>query len=583
MTRRRRALSALAVLAWCLALGAGVTSAASPAAPPPGPPFPAPTDGRAVYDFAGVLSPEAISSAESTIDAIEARTAAEIVVYTQDSGTYDLTTDETRAKAAALIDQWGVGRAGFDDGLAIFFDLDPSLQHGQVQLYAGPGFEAAFLSNEERQAIFENDMLPYLRSADFDGALTIALQKIDAAATPEHAAALQQARQVNAVVGLVGAPIVLLGLVGWAFFHWRRFGKDPVYLDDPSVLMPAPPPELTAAAGAMVMDGRTSRRALTTAMLDLASRGLISFRQEETGLLGHHKKLGIDVAPARGGADVEAQRTLNARRPIGPAEELALRDLRSIGGTGEGAYIEPDDVVKFGEKVAGFDRALEDHVVARGWFGQRPSKVVTAWALRGVVAIVVAAIALGAGLSIPASGLTLIGAAGIVGGLVVIVFAWSMPAVTMNGAMIRAMLAAYRRTLQKTMAQSRSMEQVVSESGLAWLDTPDQAIVWGTALGLQGEIEGVLSRSLEDVQQGRTSGMVPWFPIWYQGSGGAALAGTGVAGSGGSLFSGSGIPDIGGMMSSLGSIGNSPSSSGGGGGFSGGGSGGGGGGAGGGF
>ena len=61
------------------------------------------------------------------------------------------------------------------------------------------------------------------------------------------------------------------------------------------------------------------------------------------------------------------------------------------------------------------------------------------------------------------------------------------------------------------------------------------------------------------------------------------FVGAGAGGSGGSLFSNSGIPDIGGMMSSLGTIGNSPASSGGGGGFSGGGSGGGGGGAGGGF
>ena len=62
----------------------------------------------------------------------------------------------------------------------------------------------------------------------------------------------------------------------------------------------------------------------------------------------------------------------------------------------------------------------------------------------------------------------------------------------MPGAMIRAMLAAYRRTLQKTMEQARSMQQVVDEAGLDWLDTPDQAVVWGTALGLQGEIEEVL-------------------------------------------------------------------------------------------
>ena len=94
-------------------------------------------------------------------------------------------------EAIALIDQWGVGRAGFDDGLAIFFDIDPSLEHGQVQLYAAPGFEAAFLTNSERQAIFEDDMLPHLRSADFDAALAVALDKVDAAATPENANKLQ--------------------------------------------------------------------------------------------------------------------------------------------------------------------------------------------------------------------------------------------------------------------------------------------------------------------------------------------------------------------------------------------------------
>ena len=554
---------------------------APPTPPPPGPPFPEPIAGQAVYDYAGILSEGEIARAESTIDAIEARTGAEIVVYTQDSGSYDLTTEETAAKARALIDQWGVGRRGFDDGLAIFFDMEPNLEHGQVQLYAAPGFEAAFLSNAERQQIFENDMLPYLQSADFDGALDAALAKVDAAATPEHAAQLQTARQINAVVGLVGAPIVFLGLSGWAFFHWRRFGKDPVYLDDPSILMPAPPPDLTAASGAVVMDGGTSRRALTTAMLDLASRGLIAFR-EDTGILGIGKKVGIDVAPARGDAEIEAQRARNARRPMGPAEELALGDLRSLGATSEN-YIDPEDLPKFGAKVGGFDRALEAHVVERGWFAQPPSKVIVAWNRRGTVAFIAGGVALVAGLNIPFSGLTLIGGAAIAGGIVVVLFARGMPAVTMTGAMIRAMLAAYRRTLEKTMAQARSMQQVVDEAGLAWLDTPDQAVVWGTALGLQDEIEGVLSRSLEDVRQGQSGGVVPYFPIWYQTSSGAPFLGSGAGGSGGSLFSNSGIPDIGGMMSTLGTIGNSPASSGGGGGFSGGGSGGGGGGAGGGF
>ena len=94
----------------------------------------------------------------------------------------------------------------------------------------------------------------------------------------------------------------------------------------------------------------------------------------------------------------------------------------------------------------------------------------------------------------------------------------------MPGAMIRAMLAAYRRTLQKTMAQARSMQQVVDEAGLAWLETPDQAVVWGTALGLQHEIEGVLERSLEDVTKGAAGDAPPYFPIWYTNSSGSSFA-----------------------------------------------------------
>jgi uncharacterized membrane protein YgcG len=579
-----RTMRRLAALLPLLAIGLMLAGAASAASPPAGPPFPPPETDRAVYDFAGILSPAAVADAERTIDAIETRTGAEVVVYTQDSGEFP-TTEETAAKARALMDQWGVGRKGFNDGLVIFFDMQPNLQHGQVQLYAGPGFEATFLTNGERQAIYENDMLPYLRSADFDGALAAALTKVDAATTSEHAAELQRSRQVNAVLGLVGAPIVFLGLSGWAFFHWRRYGKDPVYLDDASVLMPAPPPDLTAASGAMVMDGSTSRRALTTAMLDLASRGLIAFREDKGGLLGGHK-VGIDVDPAEGDAQVEAQRRLNQRRPTGPAEEVAFRKLRTIGASSDGEFISADDLPKFGSDVAAFDVALEKHVVDRGWFGEKPSKVVGRWTGRGVLAIIAGVIGLVAGLNIPISGLTAIGAAAIAGGIVMVIIAQAMPAVSMSGAMIRAMLAAYRRTLQKTMAQARSMQQVVAEAGLPWLDTPDQAVVWGTALGLQGEIEGVLSRSLADVQAGTTtSGSVPYFPFWYQTASGTPFMGSSASGSGASLFSDSGIPDVGGMMSALGTIGNSPASSGGGGGggFGGGGSGGGGGGAGGGF
>jgi hypothetical protein len=157
-----------------------------------------------------------------------------------------------------------------------------------------------------------------------------------------------------------------------------------------------------------------------------------------------------------------------------------------------------------------------------------------------------------------------------------------MPARTMAGAMIYAMLAAYRRTMERTMAQARSMNTVVEQPTLAWMETPDQAIAWGVALGLQRDVEEVLGRSAEDAQAGVTT-YHPYLPAWYGGGLSSGLGGRGGFAPG--LMSSSAIPNFGGMMAALTSIGNSPSSSGSGGsgGFSGGGSGGGGGGAGGGY
>src|SRR5262249_41883792 len=134
--------------------------------------------------------------------------------------------------------------------------------------------------------------------------------------------------------------------------------------------------------------------------------------------------------------------------------------------------------------------------------------------------------------------------------------------------------------LAKTMETARSMNQVVAEAQLPWLRTPDQAMVWGTALGLQPQVDAVLARSLQDLQEQPTSASNLYFPTWYTpmatvDSGGASgLAG--VSEGRGGLFSASAVPNFGSMLAALGTIGNAPvptsSSSGGGGSFSSGGS-----------
>lgn len=578
VTTRRQGLAALATigLLWfaaaAAAAGAGFAAASAPL---PGPPFPDPVLDQAVYDYAEVFTPATEESVEVTIDMIEARTGAEVAVYSQVLS-YSPYESDTFNHALALMNQWGVGRRGLDNGLVILFDLDVTRVHGQVQLYAGAGFKSTFLSDAERQKIFDERMLPRLKEGDLNGALVVAMEAVDEAATPEHAKRLEAARTLDAILGLFVAPAVLVAIVGWAIFQWLRFGRDPVYLDDPSILMPAPPPALTAAAGAVLMEGKATRRALTAAMLDLASRGRFSFREQE-GLLGS-TKVGIELEAETADAVAAAQRERNDRRPLSKAEGFLNTSLHSIAAGA--TYLEPEDILKLGDKVPEFDEKIEDHVTERKWMTERPATVTFRWRGRGTGAIIGALVVGFVGVKLPISGLVVVAfALGIAGVAIIIIASW-MPAVTMPGAMLRAMLAAYRRTLEKTMAQARTMQQVVDDAKLSWLETPDQAIVWGTALGLQSSIEKVLQRSVEDVREGRMTG-APYFPAWYLGSGGSPATATSIAAGGGGLFSSSGLPDFGGMMSTLGSVGNSPSSDGGGG--FGGGGGGGGGGAGGGF
>jgi hypothetical protein len=372
---------------------------------------------------------------------------------------------------------------------------------------------------------------------------------------------------------------MLVGLVGWAGWSWLRFGRDPIYLDDASVLMPAPPAGMTAPAAALLMDGRDSRRTLTTAMVDLASRGELAFKEEKSLL---KSKVGIQLTQADP-ADARVQ--LNRRAATDPAEMYALGKIQALAfGEPEG-YIAPDELLGFGKSVGHFNKVLGEYVAAMGWFREAPQDSIDRWSFRGGVVLVLGVIGLIVAFNLPSAGLTLLGGALVVAAVAIFVISRAMPQRTMSGAMTYAMLAAYRRTLHKTLEQARSMDEVVASKALPWLVTPDQAVVWGVALGLHDEIEEVLARSLEDIQAGKALRST-YVPFWYysgSGVGGDAGGGGGIAPG---LFSGSAIPDFGGMMSALGTIGNSPSSSGSGGssgGFSGGSSGGGGGGSGGGF
>ena len=103
--------------------------------------FPDPEIDQAVYDPASALTPETEAALEARIDAIENRSGAEIVIYTRIAPTVD--NDTNLADARRLMDQWGIGRRGFDDGFVILLSFfDSTFAHGSLSTYAGSGFKA---------------------------------------------------------------------------------------------------------------------------------------------------------------------------------------------------------------------------------------------------------------------------------------------------------------------------------------------------------------------------------------------------------------------------------------------------------
>jgi uncharacterized membrane protein YgcG len=555
----RGAVAGLAIAAGLAGLLLSAPSPAIAAVPPAGPPYPSAVSGQRVYDNAGIFSAGARAAATSTILAIEDRTGAQIAVYTQVKPQSD-TLELADADALALMDQWGVGRKGFDDGLVIMFDMQPNLAHGQVSLYAGSGFRSAYLTDSDRQAIFDNDMKPLLTAGDFDGAVAIALEDVNRAATPEHADELNRARIINAGVGF-GCLILALFLIILVLFNWYKVGRDPVFTTDDSVLMPAPPPGLTPAMATLLISDRTSKRTISAALVDLAARGLVGFKLEKS-FLKATASLGAR-ADWQGPPSAESQ-FCNAIASVTQPNGYVDRSDRSAG-------------IVLRSAIKTFKSDLERLAVSSRWLTGRPSSVTTRWAILGVLELVAAWPLILWSQTLDASG-GYLGAAGlIVAGIVTLITAYFMPSRTPAGSMLRAMLLAYRQTLRMALQQSSSMNEVVARRPLPWVDSPDAAMAWGVAFGLDDEIDGVMHRTVGAMEAAPSAAL--WFPVWYATPGHSSFSGAGAGASTAGLYSASAIPDLGSMVSAIGSIGSTGSSGGG----YGGGGGGGGGGAGGGF
>lgn len=572
MNRCVRAVSAAAVL---LVVGATVAVAA-------GPPFPDPVNDQAVYDTAGIFRPETITELESIIDAAEARSGAEMVVYTQTVPGIGETQNFENARA--LVDQWGIGRSGFDDGLVLMVGMQANLVNGRVALFGGSGFLDAYASEGDLQGIVDDYFVPLAINGDLNGAALTTMREVDRRITPGGQERMEMKRTINAALGLIVAPVALLGTLGLAWNKWRREGDDPELTDSPSILMAGPPAEMTPALATVIRKGRADQHTINTVLAELASSGRLEFHN-----LDQVRKVKSDDDPnPETDPAIELKGGGYGSAKLGEPQLEAWSKLQRLAGSSE--RLSRSRLWKVNSTLEPVKGALEYQAVKIGWLERMPGPSIARMTGLGL-GIIIVGIGIGVlGFILPMSGAVMLGAALVLGGIGTMVFGMAMSQRTNAGAYVDAMLTAYRRTLRKTMEQARNIGEVVEQPEINKLaDTPDKAVVWGMALGLHDEVADILARGLEEQVKATGSPAGAYYPYWLgssSSSSGWSAAGMGggpIMGSG-SGFSDSAIPDIGGMFNALGSVGTSPpsssSSSSGGGGFSGGGGGGGGGGSG---
>ena len=476
---------------------------------------------------------------------------------------FDVSTETAREDAITIINTWGVGRAGIDDGLVVLFDMDNgSASHGQIYLYAGRGFEERYLNRDELSVVVNEAMLPLAQEGDIDGALLAGMDRVDHAAqaggNPDRAGQALLLLALGAIVLGGGLLVFVMFLRTW----WERGRDAEVPLIDDSVLMPVPPPGLTPALATVLRNDLIDKESFTSALVDLGHRGLVTFEQAEDD----KKKVDL-VIPPRPLVDPSSLEA--RRRPLGAAEGDLAQSIKAKSSGGVLSWTK----LKSGEGAklwTSFQKDIGRAAKASGYFREDPNKLTGQWAGIGF-ALMIAVVAFGflfvfdlsenSSLFRPGRGILGIPMlASVVLGVLIVALSGRLVARTAEGARTLAMALGYRNTLRFELKRAHTVDEAVenTKTRLPWITTPDLLTVWAVAFGLKDEIDDLIRETFETAQQ---TGSAVWVPVWYAGSGG--------------------IGSVGNMASSIGSISTSATSASGSG--YGGGGGGGGGGAGGGF
>ena len=131
-----------------------------------------------VNDFAGVIDSREAQAMEQLIGGLQEATGAEIAVVTVQSFAPFGSIEEF---GVALAGEWGVGRAGEDNGVVIIL----AMQEREVRIEVGYGLEGA-LPDGRVGAILDEQVLPAFRDGRWGAGLNGAVQGVAAFVAEEY-------------------------------------------------------------------------------------------------------------------------------------------------------------------------------------------------------------------------------------------------------------------------------------------------------------------------------------------------------------------------------------------------------------
>ena len=268
---------------------------------------------------------------------------------------------------------------------------------------------------------------------------------------------------------------------------WRARGRDPELA--PIATQYEPPAQMTPAELGTLIDGKPDMRDITASIVDLAVRGYLHITEsKEDHLFGLYssKDYTFVVKKPRGEwTSLKSHERDLLDAMFGSVDSVALSQLKN----------------KFYKHLPGLKNGLYGMLVNGGYYTGRPDRVRLAYTVGGVLlgfllAVLGAILMTGLGMQ-PASAIV----AGVVSGVIVLVFGWFMPSRTVRGT----------RELEKVLGFQEFLSRVEGERLERMVKTPEmfeKFLPYAMALG----VEDNWAKAFE--------GIYTTPPNWYTGPAG---------------------------------------------------------------